>query len=327
MADVETTVLTETEAAAQLNLLAEDYFVLRAATSQPMSADDVPRCERPAGWAPDFSKQALEQRLADYAEYSQKMRAILRASEPQDWPRAQQVDAAVVMAHLERLRWEQTVLRPFRRNPDFFIAQTLGAVQETLVGAELIESAADRRLSELLVRLEAVPTVLTQAEGHLSTGEAESEFATIALSNLEGRESCCRRVVEAIDDSLIQGQSRAWAEKDAFLGAADAADAAVEQFRRWLQQAQPAMRTGQAAVGREGFEDFLSNVALVEWFGIDDMLQLGDAELRRSQAMTTIEENRNRAVPLRPQMHSIEEQEQEIAAREAQIRSFVEDKA
>ena len=49
------------------------------------------------------------------------------------------------------------------------------------------------------------------------------------------------------------------------------------------QLAQTTMRTGQAAVGREGFEDFLSNVALVEWFGIDDMLQLGDSELRRSQ--------------------------------------------
>ena len=51
------------------------------------------------------------------------------------------------------------------------------------------------------------------------------------------------------------------------------------------------------------------------------------SELRRSQAMTTLEENRNRAVPLRPEMQSIEEQEEEIAAREAQIRSFVEDEA
>ena len=55
------------------------------------------------------------------------------------------------------------------------------------------------------------------------------------------------------------------------------------------------------------------------------MLQLGDSELRRSQAMTAIEENRNSQVPLRHEMTSIAEQEAEITRVELQIRQFVTD--
>ena len=324
VAEVATALLSELDASTEIAALAADYFVLRAATSQPMSPDDVPRCERPSGWAPDFSEEALSGMLRDYETYSERFRSVLRSSEPERWSRAQQVDAAVVMAHLERLRWEQTVLRANRRNPDFYITQTLGAVQEVLAGAHLLASPGDARLPELLVRMQAVPRVLEQAKANLT--EAEGEFAVIALSNLEGRDGCCRRVIEAVAASVLSGGSGAeWAEQAQFLHAADEADEALRSYKAWLTEAQPTMRTGMAAVGREGFEDFLGNVALVSWFSIEHMLQFGDAELRRSQAMTTIEENRNRHVPARHEMTSIDEQEAEIAAREIQIRSFVEE--
>eukprot|EP01051_Picozoa_sp_SAG22_P019867 SAG22_NODE_3806_length_1524_cov_2.197895_2_plen_299_part_00 len=286
-----------------------------------MSPDDVPRCERPAGWAPDFSEEALDGMLRDYEEYSHRFRRILRSSEPENWSRAGQVDAAVVMAHLERLRWEQVVLRANRRNPDFYVTQALGAVQEVLVGATAISSPADSRLPELLIRLQAVPRVLEQGQANLT--EAEGEFAVIALSNLEGRDGCCRRVIEAIAAAVASssggGAAAEWADHTCFLQAAGNADESLHSYKAWLTGAQPAMRTGMAAVGREGFEDFLAHVALVSWFSIEDMLQFGDAELRRSQAMTTIEENRNRDVPLRHEMQSLAEQEAEIAAREVQV--------
>lgn len=322
VAQVATALLGEAEAGTALESLAADYYRLRAATSQPMSPDDVPRCERPVGWAPDFSEEAMSGMLRDYEQYSERFRSILRDSKPEHWSREQQVDAAIVMAHLERLRWEQTVLRANRRNPDFFITQTLGAVQEVLVGANLLTSPSDPRLAELLVRLQAVPRVLDQGRALLSLGEAEGEFAVIALSNLEGRDGCCRRMIEAITATLETG----WGEEAQFLAAADEADDALQRYRNWLAEAQPTMRKGQAAVGREGFEDFLANVALVSWFSIEDMLNVGDVELRRTQAMTTIEENRNRAVPERHEMTSISEQELEIAQREQQIREFVEEK-
>ena len=50
-------------------------------------------------------------------------------------------------------------------------------------------------------------------------------------------------------------------------------------------------------------------------YSIEDMLNIGEVELRRTQAMTTIEENRNRAAPKRREMTSIAEQESEIARR------------
>ena len=146
---------------------------------------------------PDFSTSSLQRMLDDYEDHAGSLRRILRGSEPERWGREQQVDAALVAAHLERVRWEQTVLRAPHRNPDFYVTQTLGAVQEVLVGAEPLSSGGDTRLVELLIRLSAVPTVLEQAQTNLAA-EAEGEFATIALSNLEGRGGCCREVVEAI---------------------------------------------------------------------------------------------------------------------------------
>ena len=262
VAEVGTSLLSEADAAVELEALAAEYYLLRAATSQPMSPDDVPRCERPKGWAPDFSEEAMAGMLRDYAQFSARFRRVLRRSEPERWSREQQVDAAILMAHLERLRWEQTVLRANRRNPDFFITQTLGAVQETLVGARLLASPSDPRLPELLVRLQAVPRVLAQGRSLLSLGEAEGEFAVVALSNLKGRSGCCRQVIEAVSEAV----GPVWAEEASFLSAADEADAALQSYGEWLAESQPTMRTGQAAVGREGFEDFLGHVALVSWY-------------------------------------------------------------
>ena len=41
-----------------LDDLARDFWTWRAAT-QPSSGDDIPRIERPAGWLPDWSRDAI----------------------------------------------------------------------------------------------------------------------------------------------------------------------------------------------------------------------------------------------------------------------------
>jgi hypothetical protein len=309
--------------AAQLEAMAAEFFGWRASASKPISADDVPRCERPAGFAPDWSSVALEQMQRQYGEYRRRLQGILRAcdSSPVKWNRADQVDAAVLLAHFERLRVELTVLRAPWRNADFYIMQSLGAVHELLVRG--IDWLLDgRRLAELLVRLQNVPCVLGAGEANLASGEAEGEFASIAVQNLEGRDSCCRRTVDAV--LLASAAGSLGPMRQQLVEAAAAADAAVVRYRCWLQTALPSMRTGHAAIGRAGFEDFLQNVALVEWYSVDAMQQVGELELRRSQAMSAMEEARARGTPPRPPLLTIGTQDAKIREREAQIRSFVE---
>jgi hypothetical protein len=41
--------------------LGEEFWTWRAVT-QPLGGDDIPRIERPAGWTPDWSPDAIAQR-------------------------------------------------------------------------------------------------------------------------------------------------------------------------------------------------------------------------------------------------------------------------
>ncbi len=44
-----------------LQTLGRDFWAWRART-QPVSGDDITRIDRPAGWAPDWSRRSIEER-------------------------------------------------------------------------------------------------------------------------------------------------------------------------------------------------------------------------------------------------------------------------
>ena len=74
-------------AADPLDDLARDFWTWRAAT-QPASGDDIPRIERPAGWLPDWSRDAIAARRAALAGFKRRHRAI----DASTWPVPRQVD-------------------------------------------------------------------------------------------------------------------------------------------------------------------------------------------------------------------------------------------
>src|SRR5436309_303216 len=51
-----------------LDDLARDFWIWRAA-EQPVSSDDIPRIERPSGWAPDWSPEAVARYHKQLDEY------------------------------------------------------------------------------------------------------------------------------------------------------------------------------------------------------------------------------------------------------------------
>lgn len=67
---------------------------------------------------------------------------------------------------------------------------------------------------------------------------------------------------------------------------AELADAAVAKYKQWLEVELPHMRIGHAAVGREGMEDLLANVCLVNWYTIEQLLDHADSELQRAQVVS-----------------------------------------
>jgi hypothetical protein len=174
-------------------------------------------------------------------------------------------------------------------------------------------------LAEVQTRLAAVPAVLACAEENLGTGEAEAEFARVALSGLAGREGCFGAVVAGLSATLGAGAAAAL-EPEAL-----AADRAVARFEAWLRAELPTMRQGQAAVSRAGMEDYLSNIALVdlERTPIEQMLEAASAELQRAQAMAAFETTRNAGTPERRAATTVAEQDELYKAGARQVAAFL----
>jgi hypothetical protein len=106
-----------------LQLLARDFWAWRAA-GQPFSGDDVPRVLRPPGWTPDWSAPAVAARRHDLARFESRWRALASPGRPV----AEQVDRRLLGSALARVRWELDGVRLWRRDPGFYLAQTLGAL-------------------------------------------------------------------------------------------------------------------------------------------------------------------------------------------------------
>src|SRR5690349_6945352 len=88
--------------------LGEAFWTWRAAT-QPLSGDDIPRIERPSGWAPDWSQEAVAARRHELARFEREHAAL--ASTTNAWPVADQVDHRLLGSALARVRWELDILR------------------------------------------------------------------------------------------------------------------------------------------------------------------------------------------------------------------------
>src|SRR5689334_10907673 len=105
--------------------LGEAFWSWRAAT-QPLSGDDIPRIERPAGWAPDWSAESVAERRRELARLEREHAALGKAV--QAMGEHDQVDWRLLGSALARVRWELDVLRGWQRNPMFYVHQSVGGV-------------------------------------------------------------------------------------------------------------------------------------------------------------------------------------------------------
>src|SRR5438445_6988131 len=84
-----------------LDDLARDFWTWRA-IEQPISTDDIPRLERPAGWLPDWSPSAV----SDYRRQLDMFEARWRKMNLSSAPIARQVDYRLIGSAIARVRWE-----------------------------------------------------------------------------------------------------------------------------------------------------------------------------------------------------------------------------
>jgi hypothetical protein len=296
----------EATGAEAIQALAADFFAWRR-TQKPSSGDDIPRVERPDGWVPDFSPEAL-------ASYRQQYRANLLAVDRLDttgWAVSAQVDRRLLRAAIQRVFWELEVLETPHRDPLFYLHQTLGSVFELL----LISSPVDAdRARNLLLRLERIPHTLEAAQTNLD--RPLRPFAQATIDRLEGIGGRLRRMETALAESFPEDM------RPRLAAAVTTATAALEAYSVWLQARLETMQTA-FALGPPAYQWFLTNVALLP-YSPAELLAQGSQAWHRAVAWDALEHNRNRELPPLTLFDSAQRQAQASLLKEHEIRAFLE---
>src|SRR6266487_7207885 len=261
----------ETEA---LDKLAGDFWTWRAKYA-PFTGDDVNRIERPGGTR-DWSAAAIDKQRKDLAEFAARWKKI----DVKGWPVPKQVDYKLIGSALSRVRWALDVNPRWKRDPNFYIAQTLTALVEALTVPAPYDEA---RSHEILTRIENIPSILQQGAQNLERPPAP--FATVAINNLDGVRDGLRKMARSLVASTTLNP-------DKLNSACERAADALEKFQQQLKQKLPKL-PHQTALGRDAYVWFLRNVALLP-FTPEELLAMGREEWNRAVAFEAFEKNRNK---------------------------------
>jgi uncharacterized protein (DUF885 family) len=324
-----------------LDKLASDFWAWRAKYA-PFTGDDVNRIERPAGTR-DWSRASIDKQRKDLAEFEARWKKI----DPTAWPIAKQVDYKLIGSALSRVHWELDVNPRWKRDPNFYIAQTLTALAEALTVPAPYDEARSR---EILTRVENIPSILEQAAQNLEN--PPGPFASVTIQSLDGIRGRLRKMASALTgppkDGLAvarstmepagaerhgRGSSREYASREASVStlsegelnsACDRAAVALEKFQQQLKEKLPSLPQ-QTALGRDAYVWFLQNVALMP-FTPEELLAMGRQEWARSVAFETFEKNRNKDVPPLKIATDLNSWIKDAAKKETQIRKFLEER-
>jgi hypothetical protein len=288
-----------------LDDLARDFWSWRA-RQQPLSHDDIPRIERPVDWNPEWDRKTVDVRRRELAAYEARWKAI----DVTGLLVPRLVDYRLMGSALARVRWELDVARGWRRNPTFYIAQTLGAIFELLLPPPPLDAIRSR---QVVARLRSFPATLDAARGNLD--EAVRPFAELAIGELEAVRSRLATVGKEVAPLLAPADARELPD------ATERAIVALEAFRDWLQVRLPQM-AAETAIGRDQYVWFLSNVALVP-HSPEELLAMGRQEWERAVAFEAYEKNRNHGLPELPIFASVEAHLKKQAEDEEAVRRFL----
>src|SRR6266404_813074 len=211
-----------------LNKLADDFWAWRAKYA-PFNGDDVPRMERPGGMR-DWSRASIDRRRKDLAEFEARWKNI----DASKWPIREQVDYRLIGSALSRVHWELDVNPSWRRDPTFYISQTLTALVEALTVPAPYDETRSR---EILTRIDNMPSILERGMQNLEKPPAP--FARVAVQALENIRPHLHQMASALanppKDGLAVARSTTLKDQDLYAATDRAADA-LETYRDHLQK-------------------------------------------------------------------------------------------
>jgi uncharacterized protein (DUF885 family) len=289
-----------------LDKLSDEFWTWRAKYA-PFNGDDVPRIERPGGMR-DWSRVAIEKQRKDLTEFESRWKKI----DVKGWPVPKQVDYKLIGSALSRVRWELDVNQGWKRDPLFYVGQTLTSLVEALTVPAPYDEARSR---EILTRIQNIPSILQAGEANLEKPAAP--FASVTIQALDGVGERLRKTAAALGPSTTLSESE-------LNSAVERAAAALEKFRANLQKKLPTLPR-QTALGRDAYVWFLRNVALMP-YSPEELLGMGRQEWARAVAFEAYEKNRSKDVPPLKMADNTDSWIADAAAKELQVRKFLEER-
>src|ERR1700730_7340478 len=286
-----------------LDKLADDFWTWRAKYA-PFNGDDVPRMERPGGMR-DWSRASIDKRRKNLAEFESRWKKI----DIHGWTVPKQVDYRLIGSVLARVHWELEINPRWKRDPNFYIAQTLTALAEALTVPAPYDEARSR---EILTRIENIPSILQQGAENLEKPPAP--FATVAINNLDGVRDGLRKMASSLVASTTLNP-------DKLNNACERAADALEKFQQQLKQKLPSLPQ-ETALGRDAYIWFLRNVALMP-FTPEELVAMARQEWNRAVAFETYEKNRNKDVPPLKLANNVDNWIRDATEKELSIRKFL----
>ena len=291
--------------ATALQKVAADFWTWRARTA-PFTGDDVNRLERPSGITRDWSADAIAQHKTQLAEFEKKWKGL----DPTGWTMADQVDYRLLGSALARVRWELEVKADWKRDPTFYISQTLTPLVEALnVPGPLNEP----RSRDFLARLQNIPAVLQAAQANLVSPPAP--FVAVAVQALKD----VRAKLETMAAAL---PAHSTLKADELSPVITRAADALEGYQAFLLRYPPDKQPQETALGRDAYLFFLKQVALMPYTP-EQILAMGRQEWNRAVSFETYERQRNSAVPPLPFVKDMATWEKLTATKEGEVREFL----
>ena len=287
--------------------LANDFWTWRAKYA-PFTGDDVNRIERPGGLR-DWSRTKIDNQRKELSEFEARWTKI----DSRAWPIAKQVDYRLIGSALSRVRWELDINPSWRRDPTFYLAQTLTPIVEALTVPAPYDEARSR---EILMRIENIPSILDQAAQNLEKPPAP--FARVAVQALENVRLHLHQMASAL------ARSTTLSEPDLYAATDRAADA-LEKYQHHLQALLPSL-PNETALGHDAYLFFLRKVAMLP-YSPEELLAMGRQEWDRAVAFETYEQNRNKDVPPLKLAENLDAWIKDATAKELSIRKFLDERA
>ncbi len=287
-----------------LDQLASDFWTWRAEFS-PFTFDDVPRLEHAAG-VRDWSPAAIAKQRADLTAFEHRW----TAQRTDGWAVGRLVDYRLMGSAIARVRWELDVNPRWRRDPAFYVEQTVVALQEELMPPPPFSAERSRAI---VARTENIPSILEQARLNLHPIAPFAQLTIALLSDIDAR---LGRVERGVSPLLTGDDHRA-----RFRTAIAAASKALIDYREWLKQNLPGMPR-DFALGEKAYGFFLHQVALLP-FTPEQLLTMARQDFERVLAIESYEHQRNLRAPALKLAATADEESARMARDDANIRSYL----